>query len=613
MPKGYPRSRFEIIDQTSVQEIATTAVSNPTAVIMATYTSDKGSEDWELMYGLTQFTERKGGISFVKHGLPQLLVAEVLRNGGYVFGKRMVSSDAALANVTVKARLVTVDDAKYIYFYTTSAVNVGNLNDAAEAGYDNFDPTADDVTDFPLFTITAVGRGASNIFVRIVPEYTASKSASYIRYNFEVWEDQKLLESISFTMNPDIVLQDKSQSIQAKIAANSNQVDCKMFDDGIYALVVNLATSATIDDTPIPAINLISYDFVNGMDRRGNALGGIVTAATAASDDDVADLYESNKPGDIDVFYDLNGMDIPLSNGSYGTSTASYMSNPTEYENLLLGAWGKNKDSQQYDPVIYDLDYFKPTAIIDCAYTVAVKNAIIDLIDFRGDCSFFADLGMKYDDLTSILDAADELNESRYCAIYHNYFNIINPYTKKEITVTMPFLLAKRLIQHVSNGVGRPFAGLANNIYFPEILTGTVNYLPVVVPGEDQKQTLADAGINYLSYYDGVPVMETMYVHSDEYTQLSYLHNIMAIQEIIRIIRSRCPRTRYTFLDGEDLEKYIRDAEEIINQYSTNFKSISIQYMADEAYESNNIFYATIVVQFRNFIQEEYFKIVAIS
>ena len=53
MPKGYPKSRFDIIDQTQVQEITTNVVSNPTAVIMATYTSDKGSEDWELMYGLT--------------------------------------------------------------------------------------------------------------------------------------------------------------------------------------------------------------------------------------------------------------------------------------------------------------------------------------------------------------------------------------------------------------------------------------------------------------------------------------------------------------------------------------------------------------------------------
>ena len=51
----------------------------------------------------------------------------------------------------------------------------------------------------------------------------------------------------------------------------------------------------------------------------------------------------------------------------------------------------------------------------------------------------------------------------------------------------------------------------------------------------------------------------------------------------------------------------------IIREYSTNFKSITCEYMADEAYEQNNIFYAVLKVQFKNFIQEEYFKIIAIS
>ena len=221
---------------------------------------------------------------------------------------------------------------------------------------------------------------------------------------------------------------------------------------------------------------------------------------------------------------------------------------------------------------------------------ISVKNAIIDLCDYRGDLVFFADLGMKYDDLSSIIAASQEINTSRFVAIYHNYFNMINPYTKKEITVTMPFLLAKRLVNHVSGGVGRPFAGLANDIYFPEIIINSVNFLPVEVPGEDQKQKLVDSNINYLSYYDGTAVMETMYCNSEDYTQLSYLHNIMLVQEIIRTIRSRCPRTRYTFLDGEDLERYIEDAQYVINEYNSFFRSITIQYMADEAYESNNIY-----------------------
>ena len=177
----------------------------------------------------------------------------------------------------------------------------------------------------------------------------------------------------------------------------------------------------------------------------------------------------------------------------------------------------------------------------------------------------------------------------------------------------MPYLLAKRLVKHISSGAGRPFAGFANNMSFPEIIKGTINYLPVNIPGDDQKQKLVDASINYLSLYDGTPVMETMYTNSDEYTQMSYLHNILAVQEVIKAIRSRCPRTRYTFLDGDDLEDYLKDADAVVKQFQTNFKSINIQYMADERYESNNIFYATLVVQFRNFVQEEYFKVIAIS
>ena len=205
------------------------------------------------------------------------------------------------------------------------------------------------------------------------------------------------------------------------------------------------------------------------------------------------------------------------------------------------------------------------------------------------------------------------LDFSHRLTLYHNYFNIIDPFTKKEITVTMPYLLIDKFTNHMSRGIGRPFAGIANNIYFTDIIENSVNFLPVEIPGHNQKQELVDDNINYLSLYDGVLVMETMYVNDPADTQLSYLHNIMAVQEIIKLIRTRCPRTRYTFLSGDDLETYIADVQAIVNEYSTNFKSISCEYMADETYEQNNIFYAVLKVQFKNFVQEEYFKIIALS
>ena len=98
MAKGYPKSRFEVVNQAQIQSIETTTVSNPTALYMQLYTSNKGTEDWELLTGFDGFTKNKGGMSFYRHGQAQLTVAQALKSGAYVLGKRLVSEDAALAS-----------------------------------------------------------------------------------------------------------------------------------------------------------------------------------------------------------------------------------------------------------------------------------------------------------------------------------------------------------------------------------------------------------------------------------------------------------------------------------------------------------------------------------
>ena len=615
--KGYPKSRFEIVNQSQIQSVETTTVSSPIALFLQPYFSSKGTEEWELLYGFDGFTDAKGGMSFHRYGQSQLAVAQALKSGAYVLGKRLVSEDATLANTTVLARLVKVDDITYVYYYTKSAVNCDNFEDAYTVGRGDFNAEAEEVTDIPLFTVSPKGRGESLLFFRINPNNVASKKKNvngYMKYSFEVIEDNNTLESIVVTMNPDIVIDGVSQAMNPKIRDNTNQVQVKLHEDGIYKLVSMLAKTAVDENgETITADRLINLDFINGYDLSGTvAIGGIVTIAQNANSENSE--WTANKPSDIEVVYDLaDSVGIPLVNGSYGAMGTDPMNNPAEVEKMLLAAFGQDTESKLFDTLIYDLDAYKIDAIFDCNWPVSVKNAIIDLIDFRGDMVFLADLGTSANTLNLIKEAAANIHDSNYSALYHNYFKILDPFTKKEITVTMPYMLIDKLTGHISKGVGRPFAGIANNIYFPNIIENSVNFYPVEIPGANQKQELVDNNINYLSMYDGIPVMETMYVNNTEYTQLSYLHNIMAVQEIIKLIRARCPRTRYTFLDGNDLETYISDVQAIINEYSSNFKSISCEYMADEAYEQNNIFYAVLRVQFKNFIQEEYFKIIAIS
>ena len=55
------------------------------------------------------------------------------------------------------------------------------------------------------------------------------------------------------------------------------------------------------------------------------------------------------------------------------------------------------------------------------------------------------------------------------------------------------------------------------------------------------------------------------------------------------------------------------DVNTVIRRYQSSFKSIEMQYMNDEKYELNKIFFATISCSFFDFVQEEYFKIYAIN
>lgn len=669
MIKGYPKTRFEIIDETGIQEVPVNAVSSPLPLAMQVYTSDKGPENWHIITGLEAFSKENGSISFVKHGQAQLTVAEILRAGGAVLGKRMVAPSAALANVTIRARAIKVTDngtdVTLVYFYAKTFDNIKTFEEACEEAQ-NYEPTKKDdqdntvpaipadgsQIDVPLFTVTPMGRGVSNLYFTITPEYVSSKSARYITYSFVVRENNEDLESILFTMNPDIIIDGVSQALNPKVKARSGQIKVNMYENELYNFMKFISETATENGASINISNLINYDILRGLDKKGKTqIGGIVTFNTADNPTGIVtesynNLWDDCSPSDIvpiDITDEVIG--VYLDGGSWGQSsfidasgnypnlTEATILDPKEYNRQVRAVFGGENDAAYnkyfFDTLIYDVDANYIDFMCDFGLDNETKNVIIDLANFRGDFMFFADLGL--DGLSNVAEITDAvngkivtegnstqveivpLNKSRYCALYHNTCRIYDPYTAKQIKVTLPFLLAKKIVSHLKDGVGRPFAGILHNITFPEIVDGTINFLPVAMPGVDQKQQLVDLNVNYISKYTQLPVMETMYVNVDTYSQLSYVHNIMAIQEIIKVIRSRCPRVRYTFMDGSDLQRYIDDGNAILNEYSTNFSSISMEYMADEKYERNNIFYAIIRVRFKNFVQEEFFKIIAID
>ena len=470
--------------------------------------------------------------------------------------------------------------------YETSTI-AGNANDiedlksSAYAAGDFTTKTPGEDAKYPLFVIADVGRGISAKKFRISPDFSGSKTVDYIKYLINVIEGTNVLETMQFALNPDVILNDRNISFENVIKTQSTQIRGYIFEDAIDAMLANISEMSGISQD-----ELSNYDILFAHDKKGKALPSIVLES------------------DIDLTATAG---IPLasgSNGSFGTVPRLSEDYSKEIVKVFDGT---------YDQVVYDVDNIKLDAIIDANYDSTVKRAIEAFVSFREDCFYFRDLGLGLKTLEDIKAADVESTKNRYCASFCNSYDVIDPYSKKQVTVTIGYSLARILVDHFNKGCNRPLAGQLHEFIFPEIVEGTLNFLPRVIPGFDQKEELFDARINFVSYFDGVPVMESEYTSQEKLTAFSWINNTLAIQEVIKAIRTKCPKIRYSFMENEDLEKYQEDVNAVINKYSSNFSSITLEYAADPMYEENNIFYAVIEVKFKKFVETEIFKITAIK
>lgn len=611
----YPTSIFEIIDNSDSPAIAATETVQP--LFMLGFSSEKGPEDLRLVKG-SIFNKLYGDdISFAKHGQPLLQAALIASNGGTILAKRVVAEDSTLANIAVIAKvkskevqktnalgeplytdsdteqettesdgntpiMITVADIVYECKSVENAKNLETIKTAIERDTD-LEGTLNSTFVYPLFILADNGRGVSNKRFKISPDYNTSKYADYMTYVFSTIEKNKTVESFTFTMNPDVIEAGANKAIDNVIKTSSNQLVAKLFEANLYAFIKKVAEISK---------NTVEYcvnnDLLFGRDKRGNLMPSV--------------NVDLDGGANLSYSYGINLENG--TNGEFGTAPFGTEAYKQQLVELFNGTFSNE---------IYDVDNYKIDLIVDANYPDDVKRAIESFADFREDLVYIRDMGLGVKTIDEIIANNAQNTASKYCATYHTSYDIIDPYTKKQISVTIGYSLTRLLIEHFKNGRNRPLAGQLYNMVIPEAIEGTVNFLPKVTPAYDQKETLYEARINYASYFDGVLTLETLFTSQEKDSQFSYINNVLAIQEVVKAIRTRCPKTRYSFIDGEDLEKYKEDVETVLNKYSNNFLQLKMVYTKDEAMLSNKIFYASLQVQFRNFVQTEYFKIYALS
>ena len=300
-----------------------------------------------------------------------------------------------------------------------------------------------------------------------------------------------------------------------------------------------------------------------------------------------------------------------------------------------------------FDKDIFNLDVYFPTAIFDANYCDATKLAIQRLAAYRGDMLAYMDMGIKkvnsFENVSSKIPTElggqtfDDLSKpyirDMHVAVTCIYYDIRDPFTNKQITVTAPYSLSLVFINFYITGVGKVFAGINNGVTIASAISGTVNYVPKIFPTNamtslnnigmtypsesetirNEKQLMNDLRCNYGSYYDSVFVMDTEYTLNPTESEYSYINNVLLVNQLMQAIRKSCPASRYNFITEEDLEAYEKAVTNVTNTFASRFASIKFRYVNDENSIANKRFYAAIEVVFKPFAQSELFTITALN
>lgn len=643
-----PGTKINWFDQSAVANVIEDTVVRP--LYLQLFTSDKGPESLHTIHGNDFFKLYGANPSFEKHGQPLLQAAEIIKAGGEVLCKRVVAEDATLANFVVVAKvsnesvqktnsagvalyidantgkettdaagglneraMINVANVKY---EAVSVTNAKTLNDVKKyaanlvkddvdaeilTGYENVTKVGDPLTDenpvgqvkdsedpdygkyvYPLFVVVDNGRGVSSKRFKIVPDYTVSKSLKFQLYKLQfIGDTSDENEYVWFNFQDNVIYLDKNRSLNM-IGKELSQIKAASFENSIDLFIKRLAAITGIDEAELNTI-----DAIFGKTRKGESIEQIVI-------DEEGYILNS----------ELGMMLQEGSNGALGDTPIKATEVYAEEMCKVLNG--------EFDDSIYDIDRFMIDVCLDANYPEKVKFAIADLANWREDFVYLRDFGTdvsSYDEIYSMMIDMERC-KSKFIADYAQAWDVIDPWTKKQITVTSTYSIAPKLVTHLNDRRSAPLCGILYNFTFPNVVEGTVSFLPKVTPHVDQKSLLTDINVNYASYVNGVLTMETCYTsHESEGSQLKWLNNILAVTEVIHNIRTECPKFRYSFITDTDLEDYKTKVNNVIKRSQNNFKSIYMEYTQDEVMEANKIFEADIFVTFKNFEQEEIFNI----
>lgn len=608
----YPGTVDNWIDQSGITAQQPQEVY-PRPLLLTAAAFDRGPEKITRVYGQTFYKLFGYYIDFEKYGQAAIQAANIINNGGELMLKRVVAEDATLANIVVCARvstdrvqktdsngnplyidpdtqketindgdgsfekaMINVAKIKYELVTVTGKKTKAEIVEEARRSFVQDEESQEFV--YPLFVIADNGRGESTKRFGVDPQYEIAKNQNFFIYRLKYLGSEDLdAEQIYFALTPGVIYLEKSMDIGMS-SSEMLQADAESLEDCVDAFYAKVSeiSGISIDE-------LYSCDMLFCKNRKGQPIQGL------SLDDSGQDLSIS--------------MGFALESGTNGAFGDKPIETP-EYEQALIDFY-----TGVYDSDIYNLDMYKPDACIDANYPYAVKKAIYDLAMYRKDLFFFGDMGLDVNTFTNAKEKMASMPRDKFTAWYAQSYQVINPFTRRRINVTITYSIARLVITHLNNNRNCPYCGILYGWTIPEAIEGTINFCPKITPAENQKTECDDLRINYASILNDTLTLETTYTSQENLTQLSFINNVIAIQKIVKDVRDNCPAFRYSFISTDDLSTYKSAVNNIISKYTKWFESLEFVYVQDDVMRANKIFEASLRVKHKDFVQAEILNI----
>ena len=607
----YPGTIDNWFDQSGITAQPAAEVT-PRPLMLTAAAFDRGPEKITKVYGQDFYKLFGYYIDFDKYGQAAIQAANAIDNGAELMIKRVVAKDATLANIfpvaTVttdrvqktdsegnplyidpitqqettdpgdgnEAVMINVAKIKYQLNTVTGKKTMAEIVEEARKSF--VEDEEGQTFTYPLWVTTDNGRGESTKRFGVDPQYAISKNNNYMLYRFKYLGSEDLdAEQQYFALPPGVIYLQKSMDI-GMASTNMLQCQCQSIEDAVDAFYNKLSeiSGLSLED-------LWKTDVLFCKDAKGDPVQGLSLA------EDSTDLS-------INMGFGLESG----SNGEFGDTPIE----TDAYEQELLEFYDGTFDSD-----IFNLDRYKPDVCMDANYPFSVKNAIYELAKFRKDFFYFGDLGLDVNTFVNATNKLYEMPRDKFTAWYAQSYQILNPFTKRRIDVTITYSLTRCIIEHLNNRRHTPYCGILYGWTIPEAIEGTINFTPKITPKENQKTMLDDSRLNYASILNDVFTVETEYTSQEELTQLSFINNVIAIQKIIKDVRDNCPKFRYSFISTDDLASYKKSVTRIINKYTEWFESLEFVYVQDDIMKANKIFEASLKVKHKDFVQSEILNI----